>query len=102
MSQATIPASSEAAHPRGRDAGASYKLPPDVRDKLVQIALLVGDVIEGVMQGREAHDGASTRHGSARRRGTRTAYVPPESPSEIDRARARRLLASKGLTEASR
>jgi len=85
-----------------RDPAPPYQLPPDVRDKLVQIALLVGDVIEGVMQGREAARGASTRKRPARRRGARTAYVPPEEPSEIDRARARRLLAGKGLTEVSR
>ena len=99
----TVPVSQATCRSAARGAAAaSYTLPPDAREKLVQIAQLVGDVIEVVMRGRDSREEAPARQPQPRRRGSRTPYVPSQPPSDIDRAKARRLLASKGLTEVAR
>lgn len=79
----------------------TYTLPGEARDKLVTIAHLIGDVVELIIRDQQASSAAVVESQRSKRRATRSPYVPVEEPSDMDRARARRILAGKGFVQAA-
>jgi len=80
-----------------------YSLSTSARGKLVQIAYLVGDILEEVVRAARGEEGfVSGAEDEPKRAKARVPYRPTEPVSETDKKAAEQLLAARGLVEVQR